>query len=152
MLLHLPPAVFDDGWIDAGRAIARTGRVIVDVLEALRGRQDAYSAYMAECIQRCTKAVKGGRAWRRTAPSRKGWVERGNEGATEDSYALAAHLFWRAVQWHSGSTGGSLWGPMGDSFYGTHWERADTAAQVLLVATGQQLVAHALWRKAIYGT
>lgn len=169
MLLHLPPAVFDDGWVEAGRTIARTGRVIVDVLEALRGRQDAYSAYMAECIQRCTKRVRVAtdskqrregaaarsvaRAWRRTAPARKGWVKPDDATATEDSYALAAHLFHRQIRWHSGSTGGSLYGPIGDSLsYGEHYDRADTAAQVLMIATGQSMAAVAAWTRAIYGT
>lgn len=110
------------------------------MLDAIRAIGNNESDYLAEVLalnlRHGRKACKGQLIFRATPPK---------DGD--------ARLFHRAIMWHRGKTGGSLWGPMRDQLeYGAdRVDRADTAACVMLAAIGQPLRAVDAWNRAIYG-
>jgi hypothetical protein len=134
-------------WLDLARAAreflkAGQGRSTWnEVLVWLEDRPGPEAAYLVKVLVPCLKGKGAKRTFRRTAPDRR------------KPGQLPAYLFHRALQWHRGVSGGSLWGAMTDmALDPEESERADTAAQILLAMMGSTSKAVAAWERAIYGT
>jgi hypothetical protein len=123
-----------------GKEGAATGMTVAALAEhigeAAASEPDAETADVFRYASRTILACCHGSRFRRTAPDRRKSVD--------------GYLFHRAMRWHAGATGGSLWGPMGDQMLSPEaWERADTLAQVLRIALGMPMVATARWAQAL---
>jgi hypothetical protein len=100
---------------------------------------DAPDAETVETVRYASRTILAcchRRTYRRTPPDRR--------------KNLDAFLFHRAMAWHAGATGGSLWGPVGDQMLSPEaWERADTLAQVFRIALGLPMVSCDRWAHAL---
>ena len=136
--------------VEAGNVRREAGEVvpfvdqwarIIEVIEAYAmERIDEDATYLATVLRACMR-----RGTKRDGRNKGLLVWR--SGAPKDT---DARLFKRALDWHRGKSGGYLGGPIGDAmFYGDRWDRADTAAMVLLLSTGCELKAVDRWREAL---
>lgn len=114
-------------------------RAMLQHLESLaRTESGEYGDAIRYCVATLSGALR--KDW-------KGLLQTPRKDSTD-----AVYCFIRAVRWHGGATGGSLWGPIGDAtLYPDSHSTADTFAIVLRVALGWRMTSVDRWRKAIHG-
>ena len=133
------PTNFEDPWVLVGKEIrARTQEPsswekLASEIEQLGTPTASYFA----------KTLRGSIT---TRGKRKGKLR---ASVSLRQHGPAVYFFVRAMHWHGGSTGGSLWGPMIDQFGGEDYHRADTMAQVLRVALDLPMTAVCRWKEAL---
>lgn len=117
------------------RAIAsavREARKLEELKGALEALPGDLAAFASRAIAGCTYQGR----WRRTPPDRSKHPE--------------GFYFHRALSWHGGATGGSLWGPILDGLRDPVLsDRADTFAIVFRIALGMGTPSVDRWKAAL---